>query len=185
MVINFEDQEIQIFEILSLNSIKIIKKIPFENSNIIFYLAKTTTLQIVDNLIIIHYFYTRESSIIDLKKQYLYRIQNFNLANCPMSNFEIHQSNNNKDLINIVISLNDDDRNDDLKIKINYNCVDIIQMNSIENKAFCKKNINIDKIDLEIMGKMIYDKTNLELYYIYFDSKVYYDRCSIKVIIYF
>ncbi len=60
--LNYDEAEIQIFHVESLISIKKIKTILFENSQI-------STLQFIDNLIILHNFERCDSILIDLKSE--------------------------------------------------------------------------------------------------------------------
>ena len=60
--LNYDESEIQIYHVESLISIKKVKIIGFENSQI-------STLQFIDNLIILHNFERCDSIVIDLKSE--------------------------------------------------------------------------------------------------------------------
>jgi hypothetical protein len=60
--LNYEDSEIQIYEIESLINIKKVKTIIFENSQI-------STLQFVDNMILLHNFERCDTLLIDMKSE--------------------------------------------------------------------------------------------------------------------
>lgn len=60
MVLNYEEKELQIFRFENLNKLKKVKDISFDNTQI-------STLQFIDNLILLHNFERCDTLLIDLK----------------------------------------------------------------------------------------------------------------------
>ena len=115
-----------------MNNIKRVKTIPFDSSKLFIYSAKTTSLQIINNLIVLHFFESAESLFYDIKNDYTSH-------KICLSSEEIYSHNKKKEIVSTHIEFDEDDeRNDTFKVVFNYNIVDIIPMTSRENKAFCK-----------------------------------------------
>ncbi len=96
----------------------------------------------VDNLIIIHNFERCESIIVDIKSENVDKILCKDIVILvkyfPMSSFEILQLNNEKlsNLVSPKIIYPEDDQAN-IKIKVEYNDLNLISMVSYDNKMFC------------------------------------------------
>ncbi len=96
----------------------------------------------VDNLIIIHNFERCESIIVDIKSENVDKILCKDIIILvkyfPMSSFEILQLNNEKlsNLVSPKIIYPEDDQAN-IKIKVEYNDLNLISMVSYDNKMFC------------------------------------------------
>ena len=103
-----------------------------------------------------------------------------------MTNYEILVQNNEKlsYLLAPKISYNSQtyDIEEIINFKIEYNYIDLVSMLSYDNKLFCKKiYIILDDLGLEIDGQIIFDRSNKNLYLIYFDPNIYYENVNLKV----
>ena len=96
----------------------------------------------VDNLIIIHNFELCESIIVDIKSENVDKILCKDIIILvkyfPMSSFEMLQLNNEKlsNLVSPKIIYPEDDQAN-IKIKVEYNDLNLISMVSYDNKMFC------------------------------------------------
>lgn len=107
------------------------------------------------------------------------------LGKSQLSSHEINEANNSKEVISALTVFDDDDENnDEVELVINFNFTEIIPMDSKENKAFCINYLIIDNFELELIGRIMHDRLNNEYYYIYFNSQVYYNNSTIKVLRY-
>lgn len=89
-------------------------------------------MQIIDNLVVLHFFDSAESIYFDIKIDYISN-------RFTLTSEEIFLYNKKQEIINSRIEFDEDDeRNDTFKLVLNYNLVDHIPMNSRENKVFCK-----------------------------------------------
>ncbi len=115
-----------------MNNIKRVKIIAFDSSRYLINSAKTTSLQIINNLIVLHFFESAESLLYDLRND-------FTSQKFCLSSEEIYSRNKKQEIISPRIVFDEDDeRNDTFNVVLNYNIIDIIPMNSRENKALCK-----------------------------------------------
>ena len=65
---NYDEGEIQIYHIESLSKIERIKTINYDSCTLYFInIAQITSLQVIDNVIVVHNFERCESIIIDIK----------------------------------------------------------------------------------------------------------------------
>jgi hypothetical protein len=130
--LNFDEGELQIHHVSQMNNIKRVKIIAFDSSRYLINSAKTTSLQIINNLIVLHFFESAESLLYDLRND-------FTSQKFCLSSEEIYSRNKKQEIISPRIVFDEDDeRNDTFNVVLNYNIIDIIPMNSRENKALCK-----------------------------------------------
>lgn len=167
--LNYEESEIQFYHIENLNQIKKGKTLSFDNSYI-------STLQFLDNLILLHNFERCESTLFDLKADNSDKII---FKSFPMTNYEILSHNKNLllDLITVETKETDEDEENLLDVKIKYNHIEPVSMLSHNNRKFYEKNIFI----VTTMIEEINETYKKNLYYVYFDPMTYYENSHLKV----
>ena len=175
--VNYEEGYIQFFHIISLYEIKKVYEVQFENQH-------ENTLQIIDNLCLLHNFDKMQTTIIDLNCETEDKVL---FKKFPISSYEILNENKKKTDKMISVKIDDylitDDKTEkpiDFKFKINvkYNFVDTISMLTYTNTIFYNK-------DIKINGSIVEEKNEKSpncyiLYKIYFDPLIYYDNSSSK-----
>ena len=175
--VNYEEGYIQFFHIKTLYEIKKIYEIQFENHH-------ENTLQIIDNLCLLHNFDKMQTTIIDLNCENEDKVL---FKKFPVSSYDIIKQNKEKTNKMISVKIDDyiitDEKTEkpiDYKFKINlkYNYVDTTSMLTYTNTIFYNK-------DIKINGSIVEEKNEnspncFTLYKIYFDPLIYYDNSSSK-----
>ncbi len=175
--VNYEEGYIQFFHIKTLYEIKKIYEIQFENHH-------ENTLQIIDNLCLLHNFDKMQTTIIDLNCENEDKVL---FKKFPVSSYDIIKQNKEKTNKMISVKIDDyiitDEKTEkpiDYKFKINlkYNYVDTTSMLAYTNTIFYNK-------DIKINGSIVEEKNENSpncfiLYKIYFDPLIYYDNSSSK-----
>jgi len=137
-----------------------------------------TTLQFIDNLILIHNFERCDTIVVDIKSKSNDRIicksilDNL-VKNFPMTNHELLVYN--KELLGEIIKPEIKiESTGKISFKVNYDYVETISMLSYTNRMFYEKNIIIK-------GSLILDRDTSEYYILYLDPMVFYESSTLKV----
>lgn len=169
--LNYEEGFIQFYHIKTLQEIKKIYEIQFENKN-------ETTLQFLDNLILIHNIDKMETTVLDLKSQSEDKVL---FPAFPISSFDIikHNKGLTDKMIDVKILPNPNQNSDDLlTVNLTYNYIATVSMLTLTNRTFYMKKISVRGGVIE--EKSEDKKISNTLYDVYFDPMIYYDNCPEK-----
>lgn len=168
--LSYQDGQIHLYNIENLENIIKEMTINFDGNS--------STLQFLDNLILIHNFDMGCTTIIDIRKEGKTDKKLF--ERYPMTNYKYLELNNkkNENLLKINF-IYEKEEEFDFKLKISSEFKKIEYFSMLD-----PKNTEIYKLKFQINGKMIElyetnDNKNAEkktYYYIYFDPKIYYEQ---------
>lgn len=171
--LSYQDSQIHLYNVENLEKIQ--KEI------IINFDGNVSTLQFLDNLILIHNFELTRTTIIDIRKDTKNDKKIF--APYPMTNSQYLELNEKKNenllKINFIYEIVEEF---DFKLKISseYNKIENFSMTDPKNTEIYRKNCQINGKMIEVYEtNETNDKKNSEnktYYYIYFEPKIYYEQ---------
>ena len=160
--LSYQDHLIHLYNVDNLDCIQREIDLQFEGD--------LSTLQFVDNLILLHNISLKKTVIYDVKKDSNKDKKIF--EHFPISSYDIIEKNNKQSehLLNFNFDFEDINEDDfELKVSSSYKSLELLSMQSSENIKIYEKDIQIQKNIIEVK-----EDNKTELYYIYFDPEIYF-----------